>query len=99
MLLDQRYPDLIIDGCPNGCSNCAGIYINSTIGHKIICNCSCGHHKARRRTGHNNNTCSLDNPSFLKQSDSKRPISTSTVIDTDDSSASRSAQWRRLDYN
>jgi hypothetical protein len=90
MLQDQCYPDLVIDGCPNGCSNCAGIYINSTIGHKIICKCSCGHHKARGRRGHNN-ISSLDDPSFLKQSASKRPISTSTVIETDDASASSSA--------
>jgi hypothetical protein len=38
-------PDLIVNICPLGCDRkCAEIWINETIGHKIICNCiKCGH--------------------------------------------------------
>ena len=40
-------PDLIINVCPLGCSaRCARIWINESIGHRIICKCcQCGHNK------------------------------------------------------
>jgi hypothetical protein len=45
-------PDLIVNTCPLGCDlKCAEIWINETIGHRIICACiKCGHNN-------NNNKC------------------------------------------
>ena len=42
-------PDLIVNICPLGCDGkCAEIWINETIGHKIICNCiKCGHNNKK----------------------------------------------------
>jgi hypothetical protein len=42
-------PDLIVNICPLGCNGkCAEIWINETIGHRIICDCiKCGHNKKR----------------------------------------------------
>jgi len=42
-------PDLIVNICPLGCDRkCAEIWINETIGHKIICNCiKCGHNNKK----------------------------------------------------
>lgn len=40
-------PDLIINICPLGCNRkCVGIWINSIIGHRIICKCPCKHNQA-----------------------------------------------------
>jgi Zn ribbon nucleic-acid-binding protein len=43
-------PDLIVNICPLGCDGkCAEIWINETIGHKIICNCiKCGHNNNKK---------------------------------------------------
>ena len=36
--------NLIVKMCPLGCNGqCAGIWINQTTGHKIICDCKCRH--------------------------------------------------------
>jgi len=38
----RNIPDLIVRKCPvNECSQCAMIYINKLIGHRIICKCLC----------------------------------------------------------
>jgi hypothetical protein len=40
----RKIPDLDINSCPEGCGNCAGIYINEGTGHKIVCHCQvCSH--------------------------------------------------------
>ena len=41
---DNYYPDLLVDKCPLGCDNCAQVYVNNEIGHRIICKClNCNH--------------------------------------------------------
>jgi hypothetical protein len=38
----RNIPDLIVRKCPvDDCSHCAMIYINTLIGHRIICRCRC----------------------------------------------------------
>ena len=45
-ILSDTIPDLIVKICPLGCdTKCAEIWINETIGHRIICKCTCGHTK------------------------------------------------------
>jgi Zn ribbon nucleic-acid-binding protein len=45
-------PDLIVNTCPLGCDRkCAEIWINETIGHRIICDCiKCGHNNKKCKT-------------------------------------------------
>jgi hypothetical protein len=38
-------PDLIVNQCPLGCGNCAGVYLNQQSGHRIVCYCIKCHHK------------------------------------------------------
>lgn len=39
-------PDLIVNACPFGCNQeCAKVWINKTIGHRIVCKCTCDHNK------------------------------------------------------
>jgi hypothetical protein len=39
-------PDIIINICPLGCDiECAKIWMNESIGNRIICRCLCGHNK------------------------------------------------------
>jgi hypothetical protein len=39
-------PDLVVDRCPIGSTNCGKIYINAQTGHRIVCECKiCGHNK------------------------------------------------------
>jgi hypothetical protein len=46
MQQSSSIPDLVVNICPLGCDGtCARIWINESIGHKIICNCQCGHKK------------------------------------------------------
>lgn len=97
MLKDQFFPDLVIDTCPQGCSKCARIYINSTIGHKIICNCSCGHRKTGRELEQNKGI-SVSN-SLIKQSTNKSQVKTATPIESDDGSACHPGLLRRLRYD
>jgi hypothetical protein len=38
----RNIPDLIVRKCPvDDCSQCAMVYINTLIGHRIICRCGC----------------------------------------------------------
>jgi hypothetical protein len=37
--------DLIVEKCPVGCSQCASIYVNVQIGHRIVCKCICHNSK------------------------------------------------------
>jgi hypothetical protein len=38
-------PDLIVEQCPMGCSQCAGIYVNVQTGHRIVCKCICHYYE------------------------------------------------------
>ena len=42
----ETLPDLILNACPLGCNqDCAIIWTNRTIGHRIVCKCKCHHNK------------------------------------------------------
>lgn len=44
-------PPLIANVCSPNCEECAGMWINKVIGHKIVCDCvKCSHnHKVRKK--------------------------------------------------
>jgi hypothetical protein len=42
----NKLPDLVIGNCPLGCNGtCTAIWINDSIGHRIVCNCVCHYKK------------------------------------------------------
>lgn len=48
--MDDAYqeilPDLIVNACPLGCDQeCAIMWTNKTVSHRIVCNCPCRHKK------------------------------------------------------
>jgi hypothetical protein len=49
----KDYPHLIVNQCPLGCGNCAGVYLNQQSGHRIVCQCIKCHHKQdlKQKTG------------------------------------------------
>jgi hypothetical protein len=47
-LINSTLSDLIIEECIPNCEECAGIWINELIGHRIVCVCNkCEKHKER----------------------------------------------------
>lgn len=45
-LINSSLPDLVIEECIPNCEECARIWINELVGHRIVCKCKkCEKHK------------------------------------------------------